>query len=71
MINGINNDIHRNNRRQWSLQYNGKELVFDENERSALVSELKMVNEVMVGHSDDYGIEPEKPPSDKPIGLLS
>lgn len=37
----------------YTAQKHGKELVFDENERSALVSELKMVNEVMVGHSDD------------------
>ena len=37
----------------YTAQNHGKELVFNENERSALVSELKMVDEVMVGHSDD------------------
>jgi FAD synthetase len=31
----------------------GKELIFNERERTALISELKMVDKAIIGHSDD------------------
>ena len=37
----------------YTAKKHGKELIFNERERSALISELKIVDEVMIGHSDD------------------
>ncbi|WP_298407893.1 FAD synthase [Ferroplasma sp.] len=37
----------------YTAKKHGKELIFNEKERSALISELKIVDEVMIGHSDD------------------
>ncbi|WP_337861096.1 adenylyltransferase/cytidyltransferase family protein [Ferroplasma sp.] len=37
----------------YTAKKHGKALIFNEVERAALVSELKMVNEVMIGHSND------------------
>ena len=37
----------------YTAKKHGKNLIFDENERKGLVSELKIVNETIIGHSTD------------------
>ncbi len=37
----------------YTAEKHGKQLIFNETERKMLVSELKVVDEVIIGHSDD------------------
>ena len=37
----------------YTAKKHGKNLIFNENERKGMVSELKIVNEAMIGHSTD------------------